>query len=207
MHMRAYRSLAALVVWFGLLLQYFLMVQGHAAGDFATRTVNFLSYFTILSNLLAALALSAPTFAPASPLGRFFAAPAVRTAVVIYTSVTALTYIVVLQGLWKPQGLNLIADITLHYVTPALFLIDWLAFTPRGALRPTMAPAWLAFPLGFGVYSLARGPFAGFYPYPFLDVSDLGYARVLANMGVMGALFLAIGLGFVLFNRLLGRRA
>ena len=205
--MRTYRSLAALVVWFGLLLQYFLMVQGQAGADFATRTVNFFSYFTILSNLLAALAMSAPTLAPASPLGRLFATPAARTAVVLYTSVTALTYIAVLQGLWRPQGLQLIADVTLHYVTPALLLLDWLAFTPKGALRPSMAPAWLVFPLGFGAYSLARGPIAGFYPYPFLDVSDLGYARVLANMGVMSALFLVVGLGFVLLNRLLGRRA
>ena len=92
-------------------------------------------------------------------------------------------------------------------MTPALLLLDWLAFTPKGALRPSMAPTWLVFPLGFGVYSLARGPIAGFYPYPFLDVSDLGYARVLANMGVMSALFLVVGLGFVLLNRLLGRRA
>ncbi|MBP6876777.1 MAG: Pr6Pr family membrane protein [Phenylobacterium sp.] len=205
--MRSFRSLAALAAWSGLLLQYFLMVQGQAGADFATRTVNFFSYFTILSNLLAALAMSAPTLAPASPLGRFFAGPAVRTAVVLYTSVTTVTYMTVLQGLWNPRGLHLVADITLHYVTPTLFLLDWLAFTPRGALRPAMALAWLAFPLGFGAYSLARGPFAGFYPYPFLDVSDLGYARVLANMGVMGALFLAVGLGFVLLNRLLGRRA
>jgi hypothetical protein len=73
--MRTYR-----MVWFGLLLQYFLMVQEQAGADFATRTVNFFSYFTILSNLLAALAMSAPTLAPASPLGRHFATPAARTA-------------------------------------------------------------------------------------------------------------------------------
>lgn len=66
------------MVWFGL-LQYFLMVQEQEGADFATRTVNFFSYFTILSNLLA-LAMSAPTLAPASPLGRHFATRAARTA-------------------------------------------------------------------------------------------------------------------------------
>ncbi|CAN7345462.1 Pr6Pr family membrane protein [Phenylobacterium sp. LjRoot164] len=205
--MRAYRSLAALAAWFGLLLQYYLLVRGQAGAEFAARTVNFFSYFTILSNLLAAIALSAPTTAPDSPLGRFFAAPPVRTAVVLYTSVTAATYIVVLQALWSPQGLQWVADVTLHYVTPALFLVDWLAFTPKGTLRANAVIGWLIFPLGFGIYSLARGPVSGFYPYPFLDAGALGYAKVLTNMAVMSAFFLAVGLGFVLLDRLLRRRA
>ena len=205
--MRAYRSLAALTAWFGLLLQYYLLVQGQAGAEFATRTINFFSYFTILSNLLAAAALSAPTTAPTSPLGRFFAAPAVRTAVALYTSVTAVTYIVVLQALWSPQGLQWVADATLHYVTPALFLVDWLIFTPKGTLRANVVVGWLIFPLGFGIYSLARGPISGFYPYPFLNAGTLGYAKVLANMGVLSAFFLAVGLGFVLLDRLLRPRA
>jgi hypothetical protein len=205
--MRTYRSLAALVVWFGLLLQYYLIVQGQTGPAFATRTVNFFSYFTILSNLLAGAALSAPTVAPASPLGRFFSAPTVRTAVVLYTSVTAATYIVVLQGLWKPEGLQWVADVTLHYVTPTLFLLDWLIFTPKGTLRASSAAPWLLFPLAFGLYSLARGPLTGFYPYPFLNVTDLGLGKVLVNMAVMSAFFLAVGLGFVLLDRLLRRRA
>lgn len=121
-------------------------MRGQAGAEFAARTVNFFSYFTILSNLLAAIALSAPTTAPDSPLGRFFAAPPVRTAVVLYTSVTAATYIVVLQALWSPQGLQWVADVTLHYVTPALFLVDWLAFTPKGTLRANAVIGWLIFP-------------------------------------------------------------
>lgn len=205
--MRTYRSLAALVVWFGLLLQYYLIVQGQTGPAFATRTVNFFSYFTILSNLLAGAALSAPAVAPASPLGRFFSAPTVRTAVVLYTSVTAATYIVILQGLWKPEGLQWVADVTLHYVTPTLFLLDWLIFTPKGTLRASSAAPWLLFPLAFGLYSLARGPLTGFYPYPFLNVTDLGLGKVLVNMAVMSAFFLAVGLGFVLLDRLLRRRA
>ncbi|KQW71519.1 hypothetical protein ASE17_01060 [Phenylobacterium sp. Root77] len=205
--MRTYRSLAALVVWFGLLLQYYLIVQGQTGPAFATRTVNFFSYFTILSNLLAGAALSAPTVAPASPLGRFFSAPTVRTAVVLYTSVTAATYIVILQGLWKPEGLQWVADVTLHYVTPTLFLLDWLIFTPKGTLRASSAAPWLLFPLAFGLYSLARGPLTGFYPYPFLNVTDLGLGKVVVNMAVMSAFFLAVGLGFVLLDRLLRRRA
>ena len=56
--MKTYRSVAALVVWFGLLLQYFLMVRGQSGEALATRTINFFSYFTILSNVSAVVALS-----------------------------------------------------------------------------------------------------------------------------------------------------
>ncbi len=204
--MNAYRLIAALIVWAGLLLQYYLMVRGQSGEVFATRTVNFFSYFTILSNLLAAVAFSAPVVAPASPIGRFFSRPSVRTAIVLYTSVTAATYIGILQGLWKPEGLQWVADTTLHYVTPALFLIDWLLFSPKGTLRWGSVLPWLAFPLAYGLYSIFRGPLSGFWPYPFLDVSQLGMAKVLINMAAMSGLFLILGLGFVLIDRLLKRR-
>mgnify|MGYP001601923194 CR=1 FL=1 len=37
--MNAYRLIAALIVWAGLLLQYYLMVHGQSGEVFATRTV------------------------------------------------------------------------------------------------------------------------------------------------------------------------
>ena len=129
-----------------------------------------------------------------------------RTAVTLYTTVTAATYIAILQRLWSPQGAQWVADTTLHYVTPALMLIDWLAFTPRGALSWRWVLPWLAFPLGFGVYTMIRGPLTGFYPYPFLDVTSLGFGAVLVNMAAMSAFFIALGLGFALTDRLLARR-
>jgi hypothetical protein len=204
--MKSYRSIAALVVWFGLLLQYFLMVRGQSGEVFVTRTVNFFSYFTILSNLLAAVAFSAPAVAPASAIGRFFTQPSVRTAIALYTSVTAATYIVILQGLWNPQGSQWVADTTLHYVTPALFLIDWLLFTPKGTLRWRAVLPWLAFPLAYGLYSIFRGPLSGFYPYPFLDASHLGLTKVLINMAAMSGFFLVLGLALILIDGLLKRR-
>ena len=112
-----------------------------------------------------------------------------------------------LQALWNPQGLQWVADVTLHYVTPALFLVDWLVFTPKGTLRTKAVAGWLIFPLGFGIYSLARGPISGFYPYPFLNAGTLGYAKVLTNMAAMSAFFLAVGWVLVLLDRLLHRRA
>lgn len=204
--MKAYRSVVALIIWGGLLLQYYVMLNGEAAGTLAHRTVNFFSYFTVLTNLLAAMALSAPLVAPSSPFGRFFAKPSVRTAIALYMAVTAATYIFILQGLWQPKGLHWVADTTLHYLAPALFILDWLLFSPKGTLRWGSVLPWLAFPLAYGLYSIFRGPLSGFWPYPFLDVSQLGMGKVLINMAAMSGLFLVLGLGFVLIDRLLKRR-
>ena len=204
--MKVFRSVAAIVVWFGLILQYGLMVQGQTPDIAVYRTANFLSYFTILSNLLAAISLTMPTIWPTSRIGMFFARPGVRTAVTLYMSVTAATYIAILAALWKPQGWQWVADTTLHYVAPALILLDWLLFTPKGAVRWSSVPLWLIFPLGYGVYSIVRGPIASFYPYPFLDASVLGMSKVMVNMAAMSALFAILGVVLVLADRALRPR-
>ena len=52
--------------------------------------------------------------------------------------------------------------------------------------------------------SLIHGAVTGFYPYPFLEVTQLGYERVLLNMGVLTAAFAVLGLILVGTDRLLG---
>lgn len=69
---KMFRITAGLLGWFALALQYGLVM----AGDFDTgpfsRTINFFSFFTILTNILAALALNLPVIAPQSVFGQFF---------------------------------------------------------------------------------------------------------------------------------------
>jgi hypothetical protein len=40
-------------------------------------------------------------------------------------------------------------------------------------------------PLGYAVYSLIHGAVTGFYPYPFINVGELGYDKMFLNMGVL----------------------
>lgn len=44
----------------------------------------------------------------------------------------------------------------------------------------------------------------GYYPYPFLDVTKLGYERVLVNMAVLTAAFAFLDLVLVGIDRMLG---
>lgn len=203
---RLYRCLFALVAWFGLALQYGLSITGNPDRTFAELTLNFFSYFTVLVNILAALAFTAPVLAPNSAPGRWAASEGVRAAVAMYISVVGLTYHFLLSHVWDPQGWLFIANGVLHYVTPAAFVLDWLLFTPKGRLRWTDAVKWLAGPLIYTGWTLIHGYASGWWPYWFMDVPALGYAKAAFWAAAMLAFFLGAGLIIVTLDRTLGRR-
>jgi hypothetical protein len=69
---KMFRMAAGLLGWFALALQYGLILAGDFDTNAITRTINFFSYFTILTNILAALALTLPIIAPQYTFGHFF---------------------------------------------------------------------------------------------------------------------------------------
>jgi hypothetical protein len=200
-----YRMVAAALGWFALVLQYVLIVRYRTDGDLIAAAIRFSSYFTLLSNILVALAMTLPWLAPESRLGRFFSEPSVRTAIAVYIIIVALIYHFILRQLWNPQGWQLVADTIEHEVAPALYVLDWLLFVPKAGLKFKSAFLWLGYPVAYAVYSMIHGALTEFYPYPFLDVSKLGYQHVLINMAELvvvvaglGLLLIAIGRGLSL---------
>jgi hypothetical protein len=200
-----YRIGAAAVAWFALVLQYYLTIT-KAGAPFIEATVRYFGFFTILTNILVALALTLPWLAPQSRAGGFFDRPSVRTAILSYIIIVAVLYHYLLAKLWNPQGWQLVADTIEHVVTPALYVIDWVLFVPKGTLKFKSAFAWLAFPLAYAAYSLIHGAVTGFYPYPFINVAESGYDKILINMAVLVLVFLGLGLALVGIDRRMGRR-
>ncbi len=176
--MKAYRIVAALVAWGALALQFYLITQGKSGAAYAGAAANYVSFFTIQSNALAAVAFTL----------FWMDAPVARGAIALYIAVTMIVYHVVLAELWAPAGAQFVADVTLHYVVPILYLIDWLFFARKAPLRPRHALYWLIYPVIYGLYTLVRGQMTGWYPYPFLDLSTHSYGAVLMNIA-----FIAIG--------------
>ncbi|HAH64441.1 MAG TPA: hypothetical protein DCL72_02950, partial [Rhizobiales bacterium] len=167
-------------------------------------TIRYFSYFTMLSNILVALAMTLPWLAPNSALAAFFSRPSVRTALATYIIIVAAIYHVILRPLWNPQGWQLVADMIEHVATPGLYMVDWLLFVPKGTIAAKSVLGWLIFPIAYAAYSLIHGAVTGYYPYPFLNVSELGYERVLVNMAALAATFAALGLVLVAIDRMLG---
>jgi hypothetical protein len=202
---QAYRMFAAGLGWFALGLDYYLIVRHRTDGDLIAGAIRFLSYFTILSNILVALAMTLPWAAPDTRVARFFLKPSVRTAILVYIIIVAVIYHYLLAPLWNPQGLQLLATTIEHVAVPLLYILDWVLFVPKGTLQFKSAFAWLGFPFAYAGYSLAHGATTGFYPYPFLDVTTLHYERVFVNMGVLVAVFATLGLVLIAIDRGLGR--
>jgi hypothetical protein len=161
----------------------------------------YFSSFTILSNIFAAIALTAIAFDP-----RLLHRNEILAAITTYLVVVALIYFAEFHGaLEAKSGVGMLTDAAIHDINPLLMLIVWLSFVARGSLSWQSPFVTLGFPIVYLGYLLVRGSLTGIYPYPFLDVSVLGYAQTgLYSAGLLGV-YLVVGVLFVLIDRALGR--
>ena len=183
----------SLIAWFAIILQLYL-----TKGSF----FNFISYFTILSNILVAISLTSSLFFPKTIFGKYFSSVKVQSAIALYIFIVGLVYNLVLRGIWSPTGWQLVVDNLLHVAVPVLYVVYWLIYIPKGALNWVDGLMWAYSPLAYLIYSLIRGHFVGWYPYPFLDVNKIGYQKVLINSGFMVIAFFVVGLFMIAFNKL-----
>lgn len=194
----------ALLAWIGLALQLYLVVQNAMANNIslATELLRYFSYFTILTNLLVAVCLTSLLVKPASRWGRFFARPAVQTAITLYIGVVGMVYIVALRHVWNPTGFQLVADRMLHYMVPVLFVFYWAFFVSKDSLQWQHPLWWLIYPAIYLVYVLIRGALMNVYPYHFIDKTQLSWPEMMLSIGILMAVFAGLGFLMVGINRL-----
>lgn len=189
--------------WTALGLQLYLDLEGAITNDFSLiyDVVKYLSFFTVLTNLLVVACLTLVACEPDEE--SFWNWCGVQTALAVYILVVAIVYAAVLQGLWNPQGLEYLTDRVFHAILPMLYITYWVFFTPKGSLRFADQIVWQTYPLVYLIYTLTRGAFSGAYPYFFLDVTRDGYEGVFLNSLMLLALFLTLGSLFILMDWLL----
>ncbi|ESY83070.1 hypothetical protein X740_03775 [Mesorhizobium sp. LNHC221B00] len=191
----------------GLVLQFCITVPAsmEAGRGLLGSVVFYLSFFTILTNIGAVLvhvSLLSPTGYAWLPA---FAGPRMRAGVAVSIAMVMIVYATVLARLWQPQGLFLLCDVLLHYVTPVLFVLWWLISGADGRTRWSDISWWVLYPIVYLIYALARAPLAGEVPYPFLDVAKNGSGSVaMASLAITG-LFLAICVVAVLADQGIAR--
>ena len=193
----------AVLAWYGLLLQFYVMIVNARAIGVSIPTViaNYFSFFTILTNLLVAVTLTLSLRRTPSTLGSLANHPTVQTAATLYIAIVGIVYSLALRHIWDPEGLQKIADIILHDAIPTLSILFWLLFVRKDELRFRDVPAWLVYPSVYLVYSMIRGAVLGRYVYPFLDVRALGCGLVIINVVAISAAFAGLGLLLVGFGR------
>jgi hypothetical protein len=202
---RLWFALTALVVLVGLAVQI-AVTAGATGGHFPTvssRLLNLLCFFTIQSNIIVGATSLLLAIRPdrTSTLFRVL-----RLDGIVAITVTFVVFRIALADLHDLTGSAAFADFMLHVAAPVLCVLGWLAFGPRpdGGARLVLLSA--IFPVAYLALTLVRGPVVDFYPYPFLDVGERGYGRVLLNSVIVGVLFLAVTAAVVAVDGWLRRR-
>lgn len=188
-------QLSALLGTVGLLLQLVLLLQAFA-GSTLGGVIQFFSYFTILSNTLFVLVCMAHGWGGLGFFGRTGAAGVAAGSMLI----VGVVYHLVLDALWQPQGWAWVANHVLHTLQPLLAGVAWMVFL-RKKLDWKFAFVWLLYPLFYVFYTLVRGRFADWYPYPFVDVNALGMRQVLLNSMGLAVVFYLVYLATIALGR------
>ena len=188
---RGWFATTALVVLVAIVMQ--LVVTATTTGGFfptnPQRTLNVFAYFTVLSNLL--VGVTTARLASRLEVGSLFDR-ALRLAALVGIAVTGVVYHTVLRQLADLQGAAAFADLLLHTVSPVMCVAGWLLLGPRGG-ADRRAAAWaVLFPVLWLAFTLVRGSIVGFWPYPFVNVDELGLGRVAVNCLVIAGLFTAL---------------
>ncbi|OWK18484.1 hypothetical protein AJ88_05765 [Mesorhizobium amorphae CCBAU 01583] len=163
------------------------------------------SFFTILTNIGAVLVHTSLLSSSGYAWLPAFAGPRIRAGVAIAITLVFIVYATVLAQLWQPQGLFLLCDVLLHYVTPVLFVLWWLIAGADGTTRWSDISWWMVYPIAYLIYALARAPFAGEVPYPFLDVAKNGAASVAVSALAVTGLFLVLCIIAILADHAVAR--
>jgi hypothetical protein len=198
---KVYILLATIVIWFALCLQFNISLK-LLNGDVINTLKVFLSYFTVITNIICAVCLTTLLFFENSRSGIFFAKASTLTAITVYIVVVGLIYNVVLRGLIHPVGWERVADELLHVVNPIIFLGFWIFYLNKSQLNYKNTFSWLIYPLLYVVFIIIRGYLIDKYPYPFINVAELGYPKALLNTLIILIVFLVL---FVLFS-LIGKK-
>lgn len=189
-------AIVALVALAGLVVQFAATLD--QTGSVAGTLWTLLRYFTVLTNLLVALA-----FGWVSIGGRPH--PRRLAGVMLAILLVGIVYGLLLRGLLTLSGGALLADTLLHKVTPVLVPLWWIAFAVRGQLRWRDPWGWTLFPALYLPYALLRGMAEGRYAYPFIDVAKIGIGTVLVNAVLIAMGFVAAGHALVWIDRRMAR--
>ncbi|KOX21423.1 hypothetical protein ADK67_27550 [Saccharothrix sp. NRRL B-16348] len=185
---RVWHGVLAAVIAASLITQLVLMFtggpdvnSGHAEVQvtLGVRLLRLFSYFTIQSNLFVLVVALTLAWDPARD-GRGWRVA--RLDALLGITITGIVFALVLAPLVHPVGVAWWVNLGFHYLAPWLTVLGWLLFGPRPRVDgATVARALLIWPVLWIAYTFVHGAITGWYPYPFLDATDIGFGAALRN--------------------------
>ncbi|HZZ12075.1 MAG TPA: Pr6Pr family membrane protein [Paraburkholderia sp.] len=196
-------AIIAVIAWLSIVAQTEITIDRTLARGLGVLDgfARWSSYLTNLTALACAVCFTCVAIrAPRSAIVRFFRQPTVITAVVVYMAFVGIAYNLLLRGLWSPAAYRLLLNESLHSVLPMLAALYWVLFVPRFSLRVRHCLLWLIYPVGYLAVTFWRGSLSDFYPYPFINVAELGVRHVVVNAALLFGGFLMLMAVFIGIN-------
>ena len=182
---------------------------------------DFYVYFTNISNFLCFGVMLAALIQTAKKKedGYVTASPVLKFVGVLGILLTFLVFNIMLAGAEgrDPQLNWRIGSLTFHVVLPIMYIAHWFLFYERGRCRWYYPLVSAGFPLGYAIFLLIHAAILKFdssiltptgtgiliYPYPFVNLDNLGPTGVLMWVAALAVAFVAIGYAFYGLDRLL----
>jgi hypothetical protein len=95
------------------------------------------------------------------------------------------------------------SDQVLHFLLPAVAIIDWLVAPGRGRARWHAIAGAIVYPLIWGGVTMLRGLLVDWYPYFFLNPQQVsGFGEFALLSGIAIALFATVSTTLVVLTRI-----
>lgn len=145
-----------------------------------SRMSDTVSYFTEWSNVVVAVTMWLLWRAPGKD---GYWRRVLRADSLLMITVTAIVYALLLAPGDETTGWSLLTNPLQHIVVPAVTVLVFLIWGPRGWFSWRVVAGALIIPMAWIIWMLVRGAVVGAYPYEFVDPVAHGSAAVAATIG------------------------
>lgn len=170
-------------------------------GESGFSVAGYFSYFTIESNVLGVIVLLIGAIR--DPRDRRW--QVIRGAATLYLLITGVVYAVLLAKVDVMLTDQWINDI-LHRILPIVMVLDWILVPVTLGITRALIGGWLIYPVGYGAYTLIRGPIVDWYPYPFIDPREQGYVSLVIGLVILTGVFALLAVAVAALGALVDRR-
>jgi hypothetical protein len=178
------------------------------------KQANFFSFFTIQSNIIAAVVLLI-----GASNASFVVRPTrlwdlIRGAAAIYLTLTFVVFALLLSNITEELQTTIPwVNAVVHQIVPLVLIADFLLVPLAHRIGFRQSLVWMIYPFAWLVYTLIRAQIVDWYPYPFLDPAESGgwagvtVICVVILLGFVGACWVMTRVGSLLTDRAKARAA
>lgn len=173
--------LLAIIGWITLVVRIYIKITTSGL-PFLESLLQFFSFFTVLTNLLVTIYCTVQLLSTnRQNRTNLFLRPETLTALTVFILMVGIVYHLVLKSLWNPEGLLMVTDEIYHTFAPLGTLALWIFSTNNKSGNLKNLFSWLLYPTLYLSFVVISGSFSNFYPYPFINVAELGIGKVMVN--------------------------